>query len=69
MAFWVDFEMSHTLVLGLPGMAVMPLKVMNIKTGQVLMSKTPNDLVHYIELPCNVQITVPTAQVSQDLND
>ena len=72
MAFWVDFEMSHTLVLGQPAMAVMPLKLMNTKTGEVLTPKTtptPNDLVHYIELPCNVQITVPTAQVSQDLND
>ena len=64
--------MSHTLVLGQPAMAVMPLKLMNIKTGEVLMPKTtptPNDLVHYNELPCNVQITVPSAQVSQYLDD
>ena len=59
-----DFETSHTLVLGQPAMAVMPLKLMNTKTGEILTPKTtpiPNDLVHYIELPCNVQITVPSA--------
>ena len=65
-------EQGHTLVLGQPAMAVMPLKLMNTKTGEILtpkMTPIPNDLVHYIELPCNVQITVPSAQVSHYLND